>query len=270
MKQTLHMLLGAITLPLFWTNVAVPAEPSSAPSEPATVPLTEPATAPSGLSLPLAVPPATQSADTEPAGGNNGRLHEVLVTADLDRSRDLIAPPLGARTYTIGPNQIQNIPGGENAPFQQVLLRAPGVVEDSFGQLHVRGEHANLTYRVNGVLLPEGLNGFGQELDTRLIGSVTLIDGSLPAQFGFRTAGIVDVRSGFANTGHQPPYYPVNLGYQHVFEVHDRGLKDIKFRVDIVNVFDQVYALRDGSGIGVGAPQFGQRRGIFAGLTFDF
>src|SRR5438105_11534356 len=85
------------------------------------------------------------------------------------------------------------MPQGDSAPFQQVLLRAPGVVEDSFGQEHVRGEHANLTYRVNGVLLPEPLNGFGQELDTRLIDSVTLIDGSLPAQFGFHTAGIVDV-----------------------------------------------------------------------------
>ena len=67
------------------------------------------------------------------------------------------------------------------------------MVQDSFGQVHVRGEHNNLTYRVNGILLPEGLNGFGQELDTRLIQSVTLIDGTLPAEFGFRTAGIVDV-----------------------------------------------------------------------------
>jgi outer membrane receptor protein involved in Fe transport len=117
----------------------------------------------------------------------------VVVTSELDRDRDQIAPSLGAVTYTMGANQIQSTPKGEDAPFQQVLLRAPGVVADSFGQVHVRGEHANLTYRVNGVILPEGLNGFGQELDTHLIDSVTLIDGSLPAQFGFRTAGIVDV-----------------------------------------------------------------------------
>src|SRR5450432_1401919 len=69
----------------------------------------------------------------------------------------------------------------------------PSVATDSFGQVHVRGEHANTTYRVNGVILPEPINGFGQELDTHLIDSVTLIDGSLPAQFGFRTAGIIDV-----------------------------------------------------------------------------
>jgi hypothetical protein len=134
---------------------------------------------------------------TQPAAPGSptptGQLGRVIVTSDLDTTRDIIAPSLGAATYTIGPKQIESTPQGEDAPFQQVLLRAPGVVEDSYGQVHVRGEHANLTYRVNGVLLPEGLNGFGQELDTRLIQSVTLIDGSLPAQFGFRTAGVVDV-----------------------------------------------------------------------------
>lgn len=128
------------------------------------------------------------------------QLQNVVVTADLDASRDQIAPSLGAVTYTIGPNQIQAVPAGESAPFSQVLLRAPGVVADSFGEVHVRGEHGDLTYRINGVLLPEGLNGFGQELDTRLIGSVTLIDGSLPAQFGFRTAGIVDVTTKAGDT----------------------------------------------------------------------
>src|ERR1700722_5550217 len=115
-------------------------------------------------------------------------LPTVIVTSDLDQSREQIAPSLGAVTYTQGPDQIAAVPSGEDATFQQVLLRAPGVVEDSFGQEHVRGEHANLTYRVNGVLLPEGISsvgGFGQELDTHLASSVTLITGSLPAQFGF-------------------------------------------------------------------------------------
>ncbi len=138
-------------------------------------------------------PPPAARKGAEPATNSAIELPATTVTADLDKARDRIAPSLGAVTYTIGPNQIQALPQGENAPFSQVLLRAPGVVADSFGEVHVRGEHGDLTYRLNGVLLPEGLNGFGQELDTRLIKSVTLIDGSLPAQFGFRTAGIVDV-----------------------------------------------------------------------------
>jgi outer membrane receptor protein involved in Fe transport len=158
-------------------------------------PTTAPAAGPTGFTSPTTLP--DQSATPTPGVGQLGK---VVVTSDLDVARAQIAPSLGAKTYTIGPDAIQNTPAGENAPFQQVLLRAPGVVADSFGQEHVRGEHANLTYRVNGVLLPQPLNGFGQELDTRLIDSVTLIEGSLPAQFGFHTAGIVDVTTKSGDT----------------------------------------------------------------------
>src|SRR5208283_74558 len=79
--------------------------------------------------------------------------------------------------------------------FSQVLIQAPGVVLDSLGAIHVRGEHANLQYRINDVILPEGITGFGQELDPRFVDSMQLITGSLPAQYGFRTAGIVDIQT---------------------------------------------------------------------------
>ena len=38
-------------------------------------------------------------------------------------------------------------------------------------------------------------------------------------------------------------------------------------RFDVINLFDSVYAIRDGSGIGVFAPQFGPRRGFFLGMS---
>ena len=71
------------------------------------------------------------------------------------------------------------------------------MVQDSAanGDLHVRGEHANLQYRINDVLLPEGITGFGLELDPRFVDSMQLITGSLPAQYGFRTAGVVDIQT---------------------------------------------------------------------------
>ena len=75
------------------------------------------------------------------------------------------------------------------------MLRFPGVAQDSFGQLHVRGEHANLQYRIDDVLLPESIPGFGQELETRFADNISLITGSLPAQFGFRTTGVIDIHT---------------------------------------------------------------------------
>jgi hypothetical protein len=76
------------------------------------------------------------------------------------------------------------------------------------------------------------------------------------------------LRRGFANTQHLPAYDPVNLGAQHTFKLG--GRRELIARLDVVNVFDEIYELRDGSGIGVGAPQFGQRRGLYGGLTLAF
>ena len=49
--------------------------------------------------------------------------------------------------YGIGQEQIQTLPGGENASLNQVLLRAPGMAQDSAANagLHLRGEHANIS-----------------------------------------------------------------------------------------------------------------------------
>ena len=128
---------------------------------------------------------------------NVTRLDTVTVVGHLNEARSQIVPNLGATAYTISATQITDESQGENAPFNQLILRAPGVAEDSAenGDLHVRGEHANLQYRINDVLLPEGIAGFGLELDPRFVQSMQLITGSLPAQYGFRTAGIVDIQT---------------------------------------------------------------------------
>ncbi|HEY5007030.1 MAG TPA: TonB-dependent receptor, partial [Caulobacteraceae bacterium] len=114
-----------------------------------------------------------------------------------------IQPQVGASTYTISAQAIQALPGGDNASLNQVVLQAPGVVQDSFGQLHIRGEHNGLQFRLNGVILPEGLSVFSQALSPRLAGSVELITGALPAEYGLRTAGIVDIatKTGVDNGG---------------------------------------------------------------------
>jgi hypothetical protein len=74
-------------------------------------------------------------------------------------------------------------------------MQAPEVAQDSFGQFHVRGEHNGLQYRLNGIILPEGISVFGQSLDPRLISSLTLVTGALPAEYGLRTAGIIDLKT---------------------------------------------------------------------------
>jgi outer membrane receptor protein involved in Fe transport len=77
------------------------------------------------------------------------------------------------------------------------------------------------------------------------------------------------IRDGFANTMKLDPYYPVNLGVEHKFKNID-GAGDLTIRFDVLNVFDQVYVLNDGTGIGEGAVKYGNRRGFYGGLTYEF
>ena len=113
------------------------------------------------------------------------------------------SPASAPRAYDFSRAPSSNIPQGENAPLNQVLLRAPGVVQDSFGQIHVRGDHGNVQYRLDGVQLPEGLSLFNNILATRYADQMSLITGALPAQYGLQTAGIVDItlKSGTTDPG---------------------------------------------------------------------
>src|ERR1700740_3173017 len=119
----------------------------------------------------------------------------VVQSQELDISREQIVPSLGATRYTVGPDRLDFQAQGENAPFNQNILRFPRVAQESFGQLHLRGEHANLQYRIDDVLLPESIPGFGPELATRFADTISLITGALPAQFGFRETGVVDIHT---------------------------------------------------------------------------
>jgi outer membrane receptor protein involved in Fe transport len=142
---------------------------------------------------------------------NVTQLGNVTVVGKLNQARSQILPDLGASAYTISKDQIAALSQGGNAPMSELILRAPGVVQDNeaSGNLHVRGEHANVQYRINDVLLPEGISGFGLELNPHFIESMQLVTGSLPAQYGFRTAGVVDIttKSGAFDNGGRVEMY---------------------------------------------------------------
>ena len=118
----------------------------------------------------------------------------ITVTAQhLNEERSRIDTQTGASTYSFSADAIQSAPGGDNVQLNQVMLQIPDAAQDSYGQLHVRGDHNGLQYRLNGVILPEGLNVFGQTLPPRMIASLQLITGSLPAEYGLRSAGVINL-----------------------------------------------------------------------------
>jgi outer membrane receptor protein involved in Fe transport len=98
-----------------------------------------------------------------------------------------------------------------------------------------------------------GSGGASYRWDNATLFSVDMIYGS-------------GLRSGFANIDHVPPYAQFNVGVSHDFYLAP-NMKATVMRFDVINLFDTVYELRDGSGVGVFAPQYGPRRGFYVGLT---
>jgi outer membrane receptor for ferrienterochelin and colicins len=154
---------------------------------------------PLALSLFASVIDSTVAAADEADGAATSNvasttLQEITITAErLNAERSEIETQTGATVTTIDATAIAAMPGGSNVQLNQIMLQAPDVAQDSFGQIHVRGDHNDLQYRLNGIILPEGISVFSQTLDPRLISSMSLITGALPAEYGLRTAGIIDL-----------------------------------------------------------------------------
>ncbi len=142
-----------------------------------------PAPAAAARALPARTAPATPVSAA--AAKNNA----------FDAARGTLYTTAGTTSDTLSHDTIEALPQGTAAPVEKILLQAPGVSQDSAasGLLHVRNDHANVQFRINGIMLPDGVTGFGSILDPSLIGSMSLITGALPAEFGMRTVGLVDI-----------------------------------------------------------------------------
>jgi len=113
----------------------------------------------------------------------------------FDTARSNIFTNVGTTSATMTHQNIQNMPQGTNQTVEKVLLQFPGVSQDSLssGALHIRNDHANAQFRINGVMLPDGVTGFSSILDPSWIGSIALVTGALPAEYGLRTTGLIDI-----------------------------------------------------------------------------
>ena len=114
----------------------------------------------------------------------------------FDRSRDSLLPKIGATSFALDSAAIQSLPQGKDTPIDKLVLQTPGISYDSAASnpsFHVRNEYANTQTRINGIMLPEGVSGLGPVLETGFVGNFDLLTGALPAQYGLRTAGVLDL-----------------------------------------------------------------------------
>jgi len=142
-----------------------------------------------------AVPAAPAPTAAEVQAAANRQV--VQQTQKFDQRLNVILPKIGTSNYELTQRDIQELPQGNAIQFSDLALQFPGVSQDSTssGDFHVRNEHANVQYRINGILLPDGVSGFSQLLESSFISSMQLLTGGLPAQYGLHTAGVFDITS---------------------------------------------------------------------------
>ena len=114
---------------------------------------------------------AVGAAATEPPDGMLLGLERVEIIGTLqrlDRARSTLSPETGSSVFRFDLADIRQLPLGDQTPVQRLMLQAPGVVQGDYGELHIRGEMTQPQYRLNGIIIPEGVSGFGEVFDTRI------------------------------------------------------------------------------------------------------
>ena len=156
------------------TRPALAPEPR-APALPVTPATSSSQTVPSAVPTPSVVPSAITKRDADDDGDDGpAPVGDIVVqAARLDKARAAVDPALGASTYTLTNDAIEKRPGGETTTLAQILLQAPGVTQSGNGSLRVRAQ-GDLQYRINNVIVPDGLSDLGESLSARFVDRVQL------------------------------------------------------------------------------------------------
>ena len=101
-----------------------------------------------------------------------------------------------SETYQLSRKEIEALPKGNNTEVHEVLLTVPGVVYGSLKQTHIRQDHANQQFRIDGIPIPDTVTGaFADIVPPRAWERADLILGGMEAQYGNKTALVLDITS---------------------------------------------------------------------------
>ncbi|MCA9464785.1 MAG: TonB-dependent receptor, partial [Nitrospira sp.] len=104
---------------------------------------------------------------------------------------------------------IEELPRGNNIELQDVLLTIPSAVDGGLKQVHIRQDHANLQFRIDGVPIPDTVSSvFTDVISPRTWERANIILGGPEAQYGNRTAAVIDITT---KSGTQPGFGSVQF-----------------------------------------------------------
>ena len=126
----------------------------------------------------------------------------LTLTETKDVALEIVAPltPVkpnsSGETYSVSRKDIEALPRGNNVDLHDVLATIPSAITSSLKQVHIRQEHANLQFRIDGVPIPDTVTSqFTDLLSPRAWERADILLGGLEAQYGVRTTAVIDITS---------------------------------------------------------------------------
>jgi len=93
---------------------------------------------------------------------------------------------------TVNSQQLTRMPSADSLP--EALIQLPGAARGANGVVHLNGDHGDINYIVDGVVVPQALNrAMGSEFDPNNIAFAEVLQGAYPAQYGERFASVVNI-----------------------------------------------------------------------------
>jgi len=127
------------------------------------------------LSLAGATAAVTVTTDT------SAILEQDRTSSDTDLNQTLLERPVGA---------------APSRAIESIVSSAPGFVTDDNGRMHPRGSESQVQYVVDGVPITDNMSAiFSTSLDARTLRTVEVLTGGIPAEFGDKLAGVINVNT---------------------------------------------------------------------------
>ncbi len=127
------------------------------------------------LSLGSATENVTVTADT------SAMLETDRTSSDTDIAQSVLERPAGA---------------APSRAIESIVASTPGFVTDDNGRMHPRGSESQVQYVVDGVPVTDNMSAiFSTSIDARTLRTVEVLTGGIPAEFGDKLGGVINVNT---------------------------------------------------------------------------
>src|SRR5215204_6335748 len=136
-------------------------------------------TIPLDLDLSVSLEEATAAVTITTSGA--AMLETDRTSSDTDINQTLLERPVGA---------------APSRAIESIVASTPGFVTDDNGRMHPRGSESQVQYVVDGVPVTDNMSAiFSTSLDARTLRTVEVLTGGIPAEFGDKLAGVINVNT---------------------------------------------------------------------------